>query len=1317
MSGSSAVNECFRARVTPAARHPGGLGTLELGFARMNDAGADTDRAGALAFLAGGGEMGRRMRAHDWRASPLGPPENWPQSLKTIVRVMLDSRYAMWMAWGPMLTFFCNDAYLPTVGLKRDWVLGARSDEVWKEIWPDIGPRIQHVLASGQATWDEGLLLFLERSGFPEETYHTFSYSPVYDDEIRIAGILCVVTEVTERVIGERRLRVLRDLAAQSVGVESVGDSCRRVIQVLAQYPGDLQFAALYLVGEHGASANGRRSDDGQAMRVAASRELPADWFPPVLHLAAGGSPWKLEQLSGHELRWHIGDLPGRGLRIAAAPWRDPVQTAVILPMKSARQERLIGFLIVGVSPRRAFDDAYGSFLELIASQVTSAVVNARAYEIERERAEVLAEIDRAKTTFFSNVSHEFRTPLTLMLGPLADVAADPQLPATVRSRLEVVQRNSLRLLKLVNSLLEFSRIEAGRVQATYEPTDLQQLTRDLVSTFGSALELAGLDLKLRLEPLSGPVYVDRDMWERVVLNLLSNAFKYTLQGEIEVHLSQTEEHAVLSVRDTGIGIPDEAIPKLFDRFYRVEGAAGRTHEGTGIGLALVSELVKLHAGSVTVSSDIGRGTTFTIRVPLGSRHLPQERISEPRPLLAPAATARAYVQEALRWLPDPHAAGPGPEMALESSDERRRLESPGRTISPERILVADDNADMRAYVRELLQTRYEVEAVADGQAALESARRSIPDLIVSDVMMPRMDGFELLRTLRAEPRLRGVPTILLSARAGEESRIAGLEAMADDYLVKPFSARELLARVGAQLQLARSRREAASRETALRLEAEALLNEAPIGIYVVDADFRIRACNPTARRVFGDVHNPVGRDFDELIHSIRAPDYADEVVRRFRHTLATGEPFVTSMRLEERGGRGPPQYFDWQISRIPLPDGRHGLVCYFRNVTSHVQARIALENADRQKNEFLAMLAHELRNPLAPIRNAGEILSRTLPPNSPTHAAIAMVKRQVTQLTRLVDDLLDVSRITQGRVELKREPLDLSLVINHAIEVVETLFRERQHEVSIISSYRSLHVDGDMTRLVQSIVNILTNAAKFTDPGGKITLRTLAEGAFAVVEISDNGAGISPELLPRVFDLFVQGDRTLDRSLGGLGIGLSVTRQLVEMHGGNVAALSPGLGRGATFKIWLPLIEQPAASSGDTPRAKQSPKRILIVDDNVDAADSLALVLELDGHVTRSVYSAQEALEQALAFRPDVMLLDIGLPEVDGYEVARQVRSLPQLDRVRLVALTGYGQVEDLRRAQEAGFDDHLVKPVDFAILARSLAGLAVGTFGRRAS
>jgi PAS domain S-box-containing protein len=1249
----------------------------------------------SLAFLSGGGETGARLRSLDWPSHPLGPPELWPQSLKTIVRVMLDSRYAMWMAWGPQLTFFCNDAYLPTVGLKRDWVLGARSDEVWKEIWPDIGPRIDHVLKSGDATWDEGLLLFLERSGFVEETYHTFSYSPVYDDLSRVSGMLCVVTEVTERVVGERRLRVLRDLAAQAMDVDDVASSCRRAVEVLALYPLDLPFAALYI-----SDADGNR-----ARRAALSTPMPEEWFPEALPLPPQPSRdrWKLAALCATKVRQRIEDLSHLDPDVTGLAWPGQAHCAVVLPLTSTGQDRLFGFLIAGVSPRRPFDDDYGSFLSLVAGQVASGIANAQSFEAERERAAALAEIDRAKTAFFSNVSHEFRTPLTLMLGPIEEMGNDAGLPKATRGRVDLLHRNSLRLLKLVNSLLEFSRIEAGRMQATYLPTDLSGLTADLVSTFTSALELAGLALKVDLQTLPDPVFVDRDMWEKVVLNLLSNAFKYTLKGEIEVRLRQVDGHAVMSVRDTGIGIPPEALPKLFERFYRVEGAEGRTHEGSGIGLALVHELVKLHGGTVTAQSKLHEGTTLVVRIPLGSAHLPAERIGAAKSLQASVVAARPFVEEALRWLPETLGTlGETPTLAVKMTRmPTPRDAHPRAAVYGSRVIIADDNSDMRVYVRELLESRYQIEAVADGQAALEAARRETPDLIVSDVMMPRMDGFALLRALRADSQLREVPTILLSARAGEEAVIEGLDAMADDYLVKPFSARELIARVGAQLQLARLRREAAARE-------HTLLHTAPLGIYLIDADFRIRDVNPTARPMFGNIVDLIGRDFSDVMHTGGwTQDHADEIVRLFRHTLETGESCATRERLMSAAGVAEPRHYEWQINRIPLPDGRFGVVCYFRDISAHVEARMALESADRQKNEFLAMLAHELRNPLAPIRNAGEILSRTLPADSPGHTMVAMVKRQVAQLTRLVDDLLDVSRITQGRVELQLRPLELGSVISQAIETAEPLFQARRHEVSIISSYRTLYVNGDMTRLVQCVVNILTNAAKYTDSSGKIRVETGASGTDAVITIVDSGAGISAELLPRVFDLFVQGERTLDRSLGGLGIGLSVARRLIEMHGGRITAASRGLGQGATFEIHLPRAERPQESASCGEGIKAASRRILIVDDNADAANSLAQVLALDGHITEPVYSAQEALSRALSFAPEVVLLDLGLPEMDGYEVARRLRERPEFAAVRMIALTGYGQSENVRRSWQAGFDDHLTKPVDFAALERVLAEL----------
>jgi len=434
-----------------------------------------------------------------------------------------------------------------------------------------------------------------------------------------------------------------------------------------------------------------------------------------------------------------------------------------------------------------------------------------------REANTRLAQLDVAKTAFFSNISHEFRTPLTLMLGPLEDALTErkPPLREAQRERIETAHRNGLRLLKLVNALLDFARIEGGRVQALYQPTDLAALTTDLATSFRSAMERAGLTLAINCPPLPQTLYVDREMWSKIVLNLLSNAFKHTFEGGVTVRLTWLDGAAQLAVEDTGVGIPAEELPLLFKRFHRVKGAASRTHEGTGIGLSLVQELVQSHAGLIRVESELGRGSCFIVTLKSGTAHLPSEQLGDAAESAAGNRIEEAYVQEALHWLPAPQA-GAEDSYFLSPDGEEPASERAGPKA---RILWADDNADMRHYVARLLGGCYDVVAVRDGKAALEAALTTAPDLVLSDVMMPGLDGFALLKALRADERTRHLPVILLSARAGEEAAVEGLDSGADDYLVKPFSARELLARVRAHLELARQRREL-ERDLELRVQA-----------------------------------------------------------------------------------------------------------------------------------------------------------------------------------------------------------------------------------------------------------------------------------------------------------------------------------------------------------------------------------------------------------------------------------------------------------------------------------------------------------------
>jgi signal transduction histidine kinase/CheY-like chemotaxis protein len=713
--------------------------------------------------------MGARMRAFDWSSSPVGPAANWPQSLKTAVSICIGSRYPIVIWWGhPEYTMFYNDGYIPVLGVtKHPGWLGRSGRECWQDIWSTVGPMLDGVFASGEATWSEDLLLVMDRNIPHEENYFTFSYSPIRDDAGQIGGIFCACYESTPQVIGERRLRTLRDLGGTVIDVKSAEEACDAATRTLQENPYDVPFALIYLLDEKSQNAN---------LITATGFKEKTNVIPErvAMNDADSATKWpflKVFQTGEGEL---VSDLATRFGSLPGGPWPEPAEAAYVLPIAAPGLLRPTGFLVAGLSPRRVVDADYRSFFDLIAGHIGTAIADARAYQEEVKRAEGLAEINRAKTAFFSNVSHEFRTPLTLMLGPLEEALAEEGLEPSVRERLEVAHRNSVRLLKLVNTLLDFSRIEAGRIEAVYEPIDLCTLTKELASVFRSAIEKEGVSFVVDCSPIESPVYVDREMWEKIVFNLLSNAFKFTFAGEIRVTLREKEDRVELTVSDTGTGIPPEELPHLFERFHRVKGAPGRNDEGSGIGLALVQELVKLHGGSVNVTSELERGTTFTITIPTGSAHLPADRLGGARTLASTSLRSEAYVEDVANWLPvNGHYMSTRDSAA--GSDVRQR------------VLLADDNSDMRAYVRRLLASRYEVEAVADGEAALAAARARKFDLVLTDVMMPKLDGFGLLQALRADERTRTMPVILLSARAGEESRVEGMGAGADDYLTKPF--------------------------------------------------------------------------------------------------------------------------------------------------------------------------------------------------------------------------------------------------------------------------------------------------------------------------------------------------------------------------------------------------------------------------------------------------------------------------------------------------------------------------------------------------
>ena len=1067
-------------------------------------------RVESLSFLAGGGEMGERMRSLDWSSTPLGPVDTWPQSLRSPVSMLLPSKAQIVLFWGPEFVVLYNDAYRQVFGAKHPHVLGRPGREAWSEIWDQqLHALFAGVVRTGEAFWAKDMLFFLERNGFKEETYFHVSYDPVRDESGAVGGLFCIVTETTERVVGERRMSLLNALAARNAVARTAQEACELAIETLAAHPQDVTFAQAYI-----------------------DKALQCETPHADEHRAAS-QPGLVREL--------------------------------LIP--STTSDRPEARFVVGLNAHRPFDDQYCAFIDLVVDQLSLALTNARAHEEERRRADALAEVDRAKTAFFNNVSHEFRTPLTLLLGPLEDAMASPDR-ALGGEALATAHRNAQRLLKLVNTLLDFARIEAGRADAFFEPTDLDAFTSELAGAFRSAVESAGLRFDVDCRPLGQSVDVDRAMWEKIVFNLLSNALKFTFTGGVKLSLMRSGDDVCLTVSDSGSGIATEQLPQVFERFHRVRGTRSRTHEGTGIGLALVRELVRLHGGSIAVASEEGTGTTFTVTMPLSNAHRVAATDGSPRATTATPTLAASYVNEALGWTARPSAPA---------------ASTPGSL----RILLADDNADMLDYVARLLGDRWTVETVSDGASALAAIHARRPDAIVTDVMMPEIDGFELLRAVKDDKATSDIPVILVSARAGEEAALEAVSAGADDYIVKPFTARDLVARVDAQLQRAAERQ----------------------------------------------------------------------------------------------------------------------------------RARQQLIEANRIKDEFLATLSHELRTPLNAILGWAHLLKAPTMRAGMLERALESIDRNARAQARLVDDLLDVSRVISGKLAIKHEPVNLRAVILEAVDAVRPAMTAKALKMRVgVATDADIVIDGDGDRLRQVLANLLSNAVKFTPSGGDVEVDLRRVNGNVEIVVRDTGMGIAREFLPHVFERFRQADSAPARRHGGLGLGLAIARHLVEAHGGSVTAQSDGPGTGARFTIRLPVASaRPRALPMVEPKTPEVDQliaglRVLVADDEPDAREVMRAALERHGGTVVSVASANEALAALRQESFDALVADIGMPEQDGYSLMRSIRGLPANEggRIPSIAVTAYATLREREDAIGAGFDAHMGKPFNPDKLAATLAQIA---------
>lgn len=1096
-----------------------------------------------LNFLAGGGEAGALLRALDWSQTPLGEPVQWPQSLKTCIRIILTSRQPMFVWWGPGLINIYNDAYRSIVGGKHPWAMGKPAREVWREIWDEAGPRAETALSTNEGTYDESLLLIMERNGYPEETYYTFSYSPVPGDNGIPEGIICANTDDTERILNDRELRTLKDLGKVLPDCKTDADIYSQAIAVVRDNPRDFPFALLY------------SATDTDIILSASTDDIPREFFPEILP-AEGHTPWRIaEVIAG--LKASV--IPVEHMLLPGGAWEVSPSRVLVLPVAQNGKKQAYGALVVGLNPYRLLDERYTSFFELLSDQIATAISNVRAYEEERRHIESLMEIDKAKTVFFNNVSHEFRTPLTLMLGPADELRKLNTLPASFTEYADAIHRNAHRLLKLVNSLLEFSRIEAGRMQARFSPVDISTLTCDLASGFRSVMEKAGLVFRVECEPVLQPVYVDREMWEKIVLNLLSNAFKYTMEGEVVISLREAEDRVVLHVRDTGIGIPEKELPRMFERFHRVEGNAGRTHEGTGIGLSLIHELVKMHKGAIAVSSIEGEGSTFTVSIPLGKAHLPQQQIAEVSPAgkqVQESVLAGTFINEAAMLLGDT-----APAREIPAAED-------GLSEKGTRILVVDDNTDMLAYLKRLLEEHYVVFTAGNGQEALDRLESIKPDLIISDIMMPYVDGHQLVKKIRSEVRTLRLPVILLTAKAGEEFKAEGLETGADDYLVKPFSAKELLIKVRSQINISRARSHTESLLKQLFINAPmAIAILRGPGLIVELANQQVLDIwDRTAEEV---LFKPVmevlpeleGQDFDLLLQQV----------------YRTGERYVTDEKevVLRRKGRLDSLFVKFIYEPLREPDGTvSGVIMLAHEITDLVDARTQAQNNAaemrelvRQKDEFLSIASHELKTPLTSMKVIIQILERAAFTDETIQGFVGKAARQMDRLILLVSDLLDVSSIQAGKMKFYPEAFVLQGMLD---DVIEQHQRSQSSHKILLRGNSAIPLVADRSRLEQVMNNLISNAIKYSPDADTVYVEVEAKPDSIKISVRDEGIGIPSDMHPMVFERFFRVDDS-GRNFSGLGLGLYISKEIVTRHNGHIG-VEHNDDRGSLFWFSLPL-------------------------------------------------------------------------------------------------------------------------------------------------
>ncbi|MCO5951098.1 ATP-binding protein [Mucilaginibacter flavidus] len=1100
-------------------------------------------------FLSGGGEMGKLIRTMDWSKTALGPIEVWPQSLRTSVSLCLSSTFPILIAWGTETIQIYNDSYRPICGAKHPESMGMNFRICWETALAVVGDAFTRG-QKGEGTYINDQRMFLDRYGYLEEAWMTFSFAPIRDESGGVGGIFHPITETTVKMLSARRTQELRDLGEAIGKVKSLTEIGRVTTELYEDYVLDIPFLLIYEINHQNGKA-----------RLISNSGLPAGtgMAPLVidLHAHQDRAFWPVTSMISSDEIQEVADLRNLFGTFNCEPYDISPSTAMLIPLRLSGQEELFGFIIAGVSACRALDTDYRNFYNLLGNTFNTAISNVYAYEQEQKRAEALAAIDRSKTAFFGNVSHEFRTPLTLMLGPLEDLLAKADLDVVSRSSVEVTHRNALRLLKLVNNLLDYSRVEAGRVQATYQRIDMCELTTDLTSSFRSIIEKAGMKLMVDCQPTKDDFFVDQQMWEKIVLNLLSNAFKYTLEGTISVSLAQEGRGVILKVSDTGVGIPEKEIPHMFERFHRVENSAGRTHEGTGIGLSLVHELVHLHGGEITVESVEGAGSTFIIHIPVGKYHLPQENVIDTKRDIDSTALKSAFIQEAYSLLQDEGKQIAYGEILTQTGDV-----SGHKDFSEDKetnVLIVDDNGDMRAYLKRLLEPYFTITTAVNGSEALDVIKKSKQHLVLSDVMMPVMDGKTMIKILRDDPATRRIPIIFLSARAGNEARIDGLEVGADDYLIKPFSSAELLTKIRAQINITKVREEAnielQKANDTLKLAMEA----SGMGLWRTEWGTDELLVSDRARHIHA-IPLGIKLSFDETLEVV-VPEHRERLQQAILNAVAIKGGFRQDYQIQPLDG----SKLKWLSSTGKVELDEKGEV---KSVIGTILDITESKEDEIRKNDFIGMVSHELKTPLTSLNGYTQLLQMNARKKEDNFALEKLEKmtNQFRKMTALINGFLNLSRLESGKIQLHKNTFEINTLIEEMIE--ETELHMTAHRISFHPGPTTI-LTADRDKIGSVLSNLLGNAIKYSPNGTPIIVSSNFSENTMTVSIKDQGFGIKQSDQAKLFDRYYRVAN--HQNISGFGIGLYLSAEIIERHDGKIWVESE-LGEGSDFKFLLPI-------------------------------------------------------------------------------------------------------------------------------------------------